>query len=80
MFASLSERLGGPGRAANGVPPPSTVIPEDPLGNLNPAQHALLLQLLQNLNATQQVPLPQLLQSLTQNRTESCQEKTSNQN
>ena len=65
LFASLSERLGGPGRAASGVPPPPTVIPEDPLGNLNPAQQALLLQLLQNVNPTQQGPLLQLLQSLT---------------
>ena len=82
LFANLSERLGGPARAATGVPPSPPVMPENPLGNLNPTQKALLVQLLQNIsptqqahllellqtvNATQQAPLLQLLQGLPRN-------------
>ena len=63
LFANLSERLGGPARAATGAPPPPSVMPESPLGNLNPTQQALLVQLLQNVSPTQQAPLLELLQT-----------------
>ena len=39
-------------------------MPESPLGNLNPTQQALLVQLLQNVSPTQQAPLLELLQTL----------------
>ena len=64
LFANLSERLGGPARAAAGVPPSPSVMPENSLGNLNPTQQALLVQLLQNISPTQQAPLLELLQTL----------------